>query len=188
MSGCIRSISQSNTTVSQAQNRMRQQAQQDLLRNMRTDMTAAHQQQQIIMRGMANGTMNMMGKGTNLQRAAMANNQKCVCPVCAFEDGVLTCSCLFPQPPDADACATTEAGPDGARSLRHGRQPAAPSIAKLYRQRALAFQTRSARCRPLQPEPTWDVAQRASCRTGHARPAGRPRPSANAADVPRQRR
>lgn len=59
----------------QAQNRMRQQAQQDLLRNMRTDMTAAHQQQQIIMRGMANGTMNMMGKGTNLQRAAMANNQ-----------------------------------------------------------------------------------------------------------------
>ncbi|KLU83704.1 hypothetical protein MAPG_02755 [Magnaporthiopsis poae ATCC 64411] len=59
----------------QAQNRARQQAQQELLRNMRTDMTAAHQQQQIIMRGMANGTMNMMGKGTNLQRAAMANNQ-----------------------------------------------------------------------------------------------------------------
>ncbi|KAL8390182.1 hypothetical protein RB595_009332 [Gaeumannomyces hyphopodioides] len=59
----------------QAQNRMRQQAQQDMLRNMRTDMSAAHQQQQqMMMRGMTNGAMGMMGKG-NLQRAAMANNQ-----------------------------------------------------------------------------------------------------------------
>ncbi|KAL8414562.1 hypothetical protein RB594_005699 [Gaeumannomyces avenae] len=56
----------------QAQNRMRQQQQQDMLRTMRTDMT---HQQQMIMRGIPPGGMTMMGKGGNLQRAAMANNQ-----------------------------------------------------------------------------------------------------------------
>ncbi|TPX08085.1 uncharacterized protein E0L32_010285 [Thyridium curvatum] len=57
----------------QQQSRMKQVAQQDLLRNMRPDFS---QQQQYMMRNMPNGAMmNMKAQGNNLQRAALANSQ-----------------------------------------------------------------------------------------------------------------
>lgn len=55
---------------------MRQQAQRDLLRQIRPDL-AQQQFHQQMMRGMPNGAINMgMKPGNQLQRAAMANNQK----------------------------------------------------------------------------------------------------------------
>jgi hypothetical protein len=54
---------------------MRQQVQRDMLRQIRPDL-AQQQFHQQMMRGMPNGGMNMGMKPGNLQRAAMANNQK----------------------------------------------------------------------------------------------------------------
>ncbi|KAK4175134.1 hypothetical protein QBC36DRAFT_190575 [Triangularia setosa] len=59
----------------QAQSRVKQEQQRDLLRNMRPDAYNQQQYQQHMLR-MQNGAMNMGVKpGNNLQRAAMANNQ-----------------------------------------------------------------------------------------------------------------
>lgn len=55
---------------------MRQNAQQELLRNMRPDMTPQQQQQQLNMMRMQNGGMNMAMKNpNNMAQRAMANNQ-----------------------------------------------------------------------------------------------------------------
>ncbi|KAK3942936.1 transcriptional regulator of filamentous growth FLO8 [Diplogelasinospora grovesii] len=62
----------------QQQSRLRQEQQQNMLRQIRPESYAQQQQQynQQLMRGMQNGTMNMnMKPGNQLQRAAMANNQ-----------------------------------------------------------------------------------------------------------------
>lgn len=64
--------------MAQAQSRLKQSQQQDLLRQMRPggEMTPQQFQTQALMRGMANGSMNMnMKQGGNLARAAMANSQ-----------------------------------------------------------------------------------------------------------------
>ena len=59
----------------QQQSRLKQNQQQELLRQMRPDgMQMTPQQQQYMMRNMPNGQMAM--KPGNLARAAMANNQK----------------------------------------------------------------------------------------------------------------
>lgn len=58
----------------QQQSRLKQNHQQELLRQMRPDL-AAQQQYQAQMMRMQNGTMNMNMKQGNLARAAMANNQ-----------------------------------------------------------------------------------------------------------------
>lgn len=62
--------------MAQTQSRLRQNQQQEMLRNMRPDPSI--QQQQFMMRGMPNGPMNMNMKQqqANLARTAMANNQK----------------------------------------------------------------------------------------------------------------
>ncbi|KAK3347228.1 hypothetical protein B0T25DRAFT_297464 [Lasiosphaeria hispida] len=73
------SSNQANQYVqhTQQQSRLRQEAQQNMLRNIRPPEAFAAQQQyqQHMMRGMQNGAMNMnMKPGNPLQRAAMANN------------------------------------------------------------------------------------------------------------------
>ena len=54
---------------------MRQQDQQNMLRQIRPEYTGQHQYPPHMMRGMPNGAMQNM-KAQTLQRAAMANNQK----------------------------------------------------------------------------------------------------------------
>lgn len=59
----------------QQQSRMKQSQHQEMLRQMRPDMTPQQFQQAQLMRNMNNGNMNMQMKQGNLARTAMANNQ-----------------------------------------------------------------------------------------------------------------
>jgi hypothetical protein len=54
---------------------MRQSQHQELLRQMRPDMTPQQQQQMQIMQMQRNGAMGMVKPGNNLPRTAMANSQ-----------------------------------------------------------------------------------------------------------------
>lgn len=72
-------------TLSQQQSRMKQNQQQELLRQMRPDMTQQQYQAQMMRNMQQNGTMAMSLKQNNLARAAMANNQnKLVTSLTAF--------------------------------------------------------------------------------------------------------
>ena len=54
---------------------MRQEHQQNMLRQMNPNFAAQQQYQQQMMRNMQNGAMNLKQPGNNLQRAAMANSK-----------------------------------------------------------------------------------------------------------------
>ena len=63
----------------QQQSRMRQNQQQEMLRNMRPDVAQQQHYQAQMMRNMQNGAINNMNmKQGNLARTAMANNSKLV--------------------------------------------------------------------------------------------------------------
>lgn len=69
---------------------MKQEEQRNLLRNMRPDAYNQQQYQNHMMRMQNGAAMNMGVKpGNNLQRAAMANNQKYVLHL----SSILTCHC-----------------------------------------------------------------------------------------------